>query len=171
MPQENLAAHDEGNGQWLPLIEYSIKSGVSLSTIRRKIKSNSIPFRLEKGKYLIFSPDAGSASQTPEVKPTTIDASYHRRETVPFNPPSAPKTGPSPSLTSVPFRQKLDRMVGGAEETDNAVRMLSEAYELALHEKDERLRLLERRAKEQEERLNELKLLVQVLEEKYEVRY
>jgi len=41
-------------GQWLPIIEYSIKSGVSLSTIRRKIKANSIPFKLEKGKYLIL---------------------------------------------------------------------------------------------------------------------
>jgi hypothetical protein len=45
---------NESVGQWLPLIEYSIKSGVSLSTIRRKIKSNSIPFKLEKGKYLIL---------------------------------------------------------------------------------------------------------------------
>lgn len=45
---------DESVGQWLPLIEYSIKTGVSLSTIRRKIKSNSIQFRLEKGKYLIL---------------------------------------------------------------------------------------------------------------------
>jgi len=162
MPQANLAAHDEGNGQWLPLIEYSIKSGVSLSTIRRKIKSNSIPFRLEKGKYLIFFPEAGIS----EVKQPTIDASYNRKEVAPFSPP-APKPAPTPA----PFRQKLDRMVGGAEDSDNAVRMLSEAYELALHEKDERLRLMERRVKEQEERLNELKLLVQVLEEKYEVRY
>ena len=45
---------NESVGQWLPLIEYSIKSGVSLSTIRRKIKSNSIPYKLEKGKYLIL---------------------------------------------------------------------------------------------------------------------
>lgn len=45
---------NESVGQWLPLIEYSVKSGVSLSTIRRKIKSNSIPYKLEKGKYLIL---------------------------------------------------------------------------------------------------------------------
>jgi len=44
----------ESVGQWLPLIEYSMKSGVSLSTIRRKIKANSIPFKREKGKYLIL---------------------------------------------------------------------------------------------------------------------
>lgn len=45
---------NESVGQWLPLIEYSIKSGVSLSTIRRQIKRNGIQFKLEKGKYLIF---------------------------------------------------------------------------------------------------------------------
>lgn len=47
----------ESVGQWLPLIEYSMKSGVSLSTIRRKIKANQLSFKLEKGKYLIlFNP-------------------------------------------------------------------------------------------------------------------
>jgi len=45
---------DESVGQWLPLIEYSVRCGVSLSTIRRKIKSQTIQFKLEKGKYLIF---------------------------------------------------------------------------------------------------------------------
>ena len=54
----------ESVGQWLPLIEYSIKSGVSLSTIRRKIKANSIPFKLEKGKYLVFFKSGEAATMT-----------------------------------------------------------------------------------------------------------
>ncbi len=41
------------DGLWLPLIEYSVKSGVSLSTIRRKIKSNSIAFRARARKKSI----------------------------------------------------------------------------------------------------------------------
>jgi len=49
--------------------------------------------------------------------------------------------------------------------------MVTDAYEHALHEKSERIKLLENRNKELEDRLNELRLLVQVLEEKYEVRY
>lgn len=65
---------DESVGQWLPLIEYSIKSGVSLSTIRRKIKSNSIPFRLEKGKYLVLFEDADPVTMVVE-KPTSLNFS------------------------------------------------------------------------------------------------
>lgn len=53
--------HNGSVGQWLPLIEFSIRSGVSLSTIRRKIKSNSIPFKLEKGKYLVLFDGNGQA--------------------------------------------------------------------------------------------------------------
>ena len=54
---------------------------------------------------------------------------------------------------------------------ERAVKMVSDAFEKTLREKDERIRLMEQRGKELEERLNELKLLVRVLEEKYEVRY
>jgi hypothetical protein len=41
------------NAQWLPLLEYSVKTGVSLSTLRRYIKSGRIDFRLEEGRYLL----------------------------------------------------------------------------------------------------------------------
>ncbi|MGK5087815.1 hypothetical protein WDW86_09670 [Bdellovibrionota bacterium FG-2] len=40
---------------WLPLMDYAIKTGVSLSTLRRQIKANKIPFRLDEGRYMIFS--------------------------------------------------------------------------------------------------------------------
>lgn len=55
---------NESVGQWLPLIEYSIRSGVSLSTIRRKIKSNTIPFKFEKGKYLILFQNNGQCENS-----------------------------------------------------------------------------------------------------------
>ena len=54
---------------------------------------------------------------------------------------------------------------------DDAVRMVSDAFEHAIREKEERIRLLEKRNRDLEDHLNELRLLVQVLEEKYEVRY
>lgn len=41
------------NANWLPLTEYALKSGMSISTLRRKIKANSIRFKLEDGRYLI----------------------------------------------------------------------------------------------------------------------
>lgn len=124
----------EGDGSWLPLIEYSVKTGVSLSTIRRKIKSNSIQYRLEKGRYLILHQQGAARSQ------------------------------PTQSL-NIPVSHSEE-----AEE-DDSIRMVSEAFEYALKEKEERIALLERRNRELEDRLNELRLLVQVLEEKFEVRY
>ena len=38
---------------WLPLTEYALRSGMSISTLRRKIKSNAIQFKMEDGRYLI----------------------------------------------------------------------------------------------------------------------
>ena len=59
----HTAHRPDGNasGTWLPLVEYSIKSGLSLSTIRRKIKSNALTFRLEKGKYFILFSEGSTA--------------------------------------------------------------------------------------------------------------
>lgn len=41
---------------WIPLVEYAVKKGVSLSTLRRYIKAGKVEFRVEAGKYLIFAP-------------------------------------------------------------------------------------------------------------------
>ena len=35
-------------------MDYAVKKGVSLSTLRRHIKTNKIQFRVEKGRYLVF---------------------------------------------------------------------------------------------------------------------
>ncbi|MGZ3713235.1 MAG: hypothetical protein ACXVBE_15835, partial [Bdellovibrionota bacterium] len=43
------------SNQWLPLTEYALRSGMSISTLRRKIKANSIQFKMEDGRYLIAS--------------------------------------------------------------------------------------------------------------------
>ena len=39
--------------QWLALLSYSAKYGISLSTLRRRIKNQSISFKQENGKYFI----------------------------------------------------------------------------------------------------------------------
>lgn len=38
---------------WLPLTEYALRTGVSISTLRRKIKSNSIEYKMDEGRYLV----------------------------------------------------------------------------------------------------------------------
>ena len=58
------------NGKdWIPLIEYALKKGVSLSTLRRHIKAGKIPFKVEDGRYLLFddSPEYSGASNTPAL--------------------------------------------------------------------------------------------------------
>lgn len=42
---------------WLPLNEYAMRSGTSISTLRRKIKTNAIEFKMEEGRYLIRGDD------------------------------------------------------------------------------------------------------------------
>jgi len=38
---------------WIDITEYATKYGVSASTLRRRIRGNSIQYRMEKGKYLL----------------------------------------------------------------------------------------------------------------------
>lgn len=55
---------------WLPLIEYSNKHQISISTLRRRIKDNSILFKLEDGKYFIIDDSVEKATRG--RKPITI---------------------------------------------------------------------------------------------------
>jgi len=144
MSQHVLDTCIESNGNWLPITEFSVKSGMSLSTIRRKIKSNSIAYRLDKGKYFILF----SNREVGDMRPVE-----NRNALIPAKQPEKQSTS---------SRSNSD---------EDAFQMVSEAYEYALKEKDERIKLLEQKTIDLEERLQELRLLVQVLEEKYEVRY
>lgn len=167
MSQHVSTACDEGT--WVPLIEYSIKSGLSLSTIRRKIKSNSIPYRLDKGKYLIlFSNDAGQNGHTVETRQSVekqqpvaprqvISPRYTDRKLTPL------ESEDSFSNTKVPYR--------APKVEESSSQLVSNAFERLLDEKDARMRQLEKRNQELEARVNELQLLIKVLEEKYDVRY
>lgn len=39
--------------RWLPVIDYAVNNRVSISTLRRRIKSKTVEHRLENGRYLI----------------------------------------------------------------------------------------------------------------------
>lgn len=45
-------------GIWLPITDYSLYKKVSISTIRRHIKSNILKYREENGKYFIYVPSS-----------------------------------------------------------------------------------------------------------------
>ena len=42
---------------WLTLQEYSYKQGLSISTLRRKIKGREIEYTFKNGKYLLKAPE------------------------------------------------------------------------------------------------------------------
>jgi predicted DNA-binding transcriptional regulator AlpA len=50
---------------WIPLVEYAHKKGISLSTLRRHIKSGKIPYKVDQGRYLLFD---DSDAKAPAVK-------------------------------------------------------------------------------------------------------
>lgn len=62
---------------WLPLIEYSNKHQISISTLRRRIKDNSIAYKLEDGKYFIVddSVEKATRGRKPIIINQTIPAS------------------------------------------------------------------------------------------------
>ncbi len=38
---------------WIDLAQFATKYGISQSTLRRRIRANTIPYRLERGKYFL----------------------------------------------------------------------------------------------------------------------
>lgn len=164
MSQHVSLACDEGT--WVPLIEYSIKSGLSLSTIRRKIKSNSIPYRLDKGKYFILFSNGTGAPEVPAVNAGTRQVAEPRPVISPRYTDrklTANESEASFETPKVPYRP-IHKPEPVAPHADFS-------FERLMQEKEERIRLLEKRNSEMAERINELQLLIKVLEEKYDVRY
>ena len=48
---------------WIPLMDYAIKKGVSLSTLRRHIKANKVTYKVENGRYLLWDNDSDELVQ------------------------------------------------------------------------------------------------------------
>jgi len=61
------------NGFWIPLMDYAMRNGVSLSTLRRYIKAGKIPHKSENGKYLIFSTTEAPRSALAETMGPSSD--------------------------------------------------------------------------------------------------
>lgn len=48
---------------WIPLMDYAVKKGVSLSTLRRYIKAKKVQYQVDAGKYLLWDEEDDRASQ------------------------------------------------------------------------------------------------------------
>lgn len=158
---------------WLPLTEYALRSGISISTLRRKIKSNGIDFRMEEGRYLI------RADEMVDDIPNTPFASHEipaETKTAKNMEAELPKYNSAPASVEEP-RKEIKK------ENDLANSLYLELKktvdEMAATRGDESLRwrALEARvsglAKKLEiysEQMAELKMLVKIFEEKLDNR-
>ena len=53
---------------WLTLQEYSNLQGLSISTLRRKIKSRDIEYTFKSGRYLLKAPEEEDSGSIQELK-------------------------------------------------------------------------------------------------------
>ncbi len=62
-------------------MDYAIRRGFSLSTLRRHIKANKIQYRVENGKYLLLdNPDATPPSITGQQAAAVLQAKLQKVE-------------------------------------------------------------------------------------------
>jgi hypothetical protein len=59
-------------GEWIPLMDYAMKKGVSLSTLRRHIKANKVQYRVENGRYLLFVEQGDEILTSKPAAATTV---------------------------------------------------------------------------------------------------
>lgn len=133
---------------WLILTDYASKYKVSVSTLRRRIKANTIEHKFDGGRYLLAD------------KPPT-DVHPHRTHTPHFAPIAS--SAPAPQAPPMEAEGKLKELGGQDGEEpilSTATRLLNElkrAYSNILQEKEEQLLQLK-------EEVVDLKTLVRVLE-------
>ena len=67
---------------WIPLIEYAMKKGVSLSTLRRYIKADKVRYRIEGGRYLLLDEEPPVDLQRDSVPMSTDSDLQKAREEI-----------------------------------------------------------------------------------------
>ncbi|MCO5142417.1 MAG: hypothetical protein M9962_04935 [Oligoflexia bacterium] len=149
------------NMEWLPLTEYALRSGISISTLRRKIKSNTIDYKMEEGRYLVrFESD-----EKPKVHKFISDD----RPIAPKPQKIAKETKKTEPVVSINVQEvnkvSVPEGLASGSPTSN--------QRVALIESDLKWRALEARvsgmAKKMDflsEQLAELKMLVKIFEER-----
>ncbi len=61
-----LEQHQNTLGTWIPLMDFALKKGVSLSTLRRHIKAKKLTYKIEDGRYLLWDNEEENVEKEPE---------------------------------------------------------------------------------------------------------
>lgn len=128
---------------WLPITEYAGKYRVSISTLRRRIKSGEIEYSFQEGKYLL-------RDEPLNAKPLIHVQAAPSATVAPPQPANGGGASPAPSSheeESAPIFSAANRLLNE----------LKKAYSLILQEKEEQILLLK-------DEVSDLRTLVRVLE-------
>jgi hypothetical protein len=163
---------------WLPLTEYALRSGMSISTLRRKIKSNTISYKMEEGRYLIRGDDLPEGARTMGF--ASSDQAMLR---VPTSRPDVETHSPAPAIitfASTPSPAPVihaNPAARAAAPASDEVQALREEFRRMQEDNNLRWRALEARVsgivKKLEffsEQMAEAKMLVKLFEEKLDHR-
>jgi hypothetical protein len=94
-------------------MDYAVRKGVSLSTLRRHIKANKIQYKVENGRYLLFDGDA-------EIPHSPAPAAASVKE--------EPRDPQSSAMLQAKL-QKVERDLRQAQEEIAELKMLIALYE------------------------------------------
>lgn len=161
------------NGSWLSLTDYSTKYRVSVSTLRRRIKSEDIQFKLSDGKYFILDePLSGLENEERNFASSSLTTSMSEASDLGTHRPSQSNVQSSEAMMQhmteetkkvlLQTQQLTEKFKSMKEEPilTAANRLLGElkkAYSQVLQEKEEQIFQLK-------EEVTDLKTLVRVLE-------
>ena len=116
------------DSEWIPLMEYAMQYGVSLSTLRRHIKANKIPFKVDQGRYLIQAPEHPAMMPTqPNIGSSSVGSPSNAGLTTKATQvqiPSLPNGAPSS-----PEVRELQLKLQRAQEEISELKMLVAIYE------------------------------------------
>ena len=137
--------------KWLALSEYSNKYKMSISTLRRRIKANQIPFQLKGGKYYIANifPIKYALTPTPPSE-KRLEATTHR-------PSKSQVAGGFSELGEPPSSFASPSHL--LEEMQKILLRMEETSKKSLLEKDKQILALQLE-------ISNLKTLIKVLEER-----
>ena len=137
------------NNGWLALNEYSAKYRVSLSTLRRRIRSGEVQSRFEEGKYWLQ--DAPLVRQHKSVHVNEERVHFEQPKTV---------VAAEPMITHVPESETTIVASNLMKSAQQMMQELKSAYVSVLHEKEEQIMQLKKEN-------TDLKTLVQILESEH----
>lgn len=157
---------------WLPLTEYSIKHKVSLSTLRRRIKSDNIKYTFQDGKYFLLDESVSSHSKhrpsqikddaknlvvvEKEIQPRKVVEVATKSEKV-----SEPSSAPKSEERACPPKKEFISEEPMITTANKLLTELKKAYSQILQEKEEQILQLK-------EEVSDLRTLVRVLESENE---